>query len=179
MSFPVRFIAFGFLLAAVACAPERELIPVTCVTTTSRAVESGRDSSRQDTLRVYVALAEVPPRRTEILVRVDPLDQRGAVMFQGIPPETAAAASLALEADAVFQGCMSTGPEAFLLRARAAPAGRLWMRISSSRPVTVNAVPSERAHDPAISGSRLLTVEPGTSGRTPFTWVPAADAGQP
>lgn len=146
-------------------------------------------SAPDDALVVQPLLGEAPRGgETDVLVRVDSLHLRGAVSFSTPPPTNAAAVSLALTTDATFQGCLNPAPGGFRLHAAEAPRGRLWIRISSNRPVVVHAPrvaastarapdgddgpPGARAQPDAES---TLTVLPGTSGRARWEVTPDRD----
>ncbi len=168
----VRGVALVLLLGLTACGGGDGPIPVAC-----GSVPPTDPDVLADTLELTVVLAERPTRSTEVLVRVDPLTERGAVLFSGTPPESAAAVSAALTTDAVFQGCINERADGFRLRAEEAPIGRVWVRVSSNRPVSVRLVTEApgaepRAGPPAASGppggpevTATLVVPPGSSGR--------------
>ncbi len=147
-------------------------------------------STPDDTLFIQPLLGAPPRRgRTDVLVRVDSLHVRGAVSFSAPPPPTAAAVSIALTTDATFQGCLNPAPGGFRLLAAEAPRGKLWIRVSSNRPVVVHApslatppgtVP-ERS-DAALPGppsrpDRFLTIAPGSSARR--RWDVGSAPGEP
>lgn len=133
-----------------------------------------------DTLAVSLTLGAAPPDgEADVLVRVDPLSTRGALSFSAPPPPTAGAVSLALTADATFQGCANASPGGFRLHADEAPVGRLWIRVSSDRPVVVQAPrlapPGAVAGGPALDGPASLTILPGSSGRARWRIPPAPE----
>lgn len=164
--------ALALLLGVGACVGGEGPVPVAC----SSLSPAGPDGFA-DTLEVTIVLAERPTRPTDVLVRVDPLSERGAVLFADTPPESAAAVSASLTTDAVFQGCINERADGFRLRAEEAPIGRVWVRVSSNRPVAVRL---ETEASGTEFGSRLpdradgaldtertpaLVVAPGASGR--------------
>ena len=168
------FLAGLVLLGTLAGCDEGDLPAVACAATAG-------PSSPEDTLFVRPLLgATLPGDGADVLVRVDSLHVLGAVSFSSPPPPSAAAVSLALTTDATFQGCLSPSPGGFRLHAAEAPRGRLWIRVSSNRPVVVHA---PRLVTPAATGDGsgstggpagpgaasgdlgFLTVLPGTSAR--------------
>lgn len=133
------------------------MVPVDC-----RSVSTA-GHAEADTLRVVVHIDTHRPR-TRLLVRVDPLSERGAVLFAEGTPPTAGAVSVALTTSAVFQGCVADAPSGFELRAPEAPRGRIWLRVSSNLPVVARL---DIGSTPAGSGESdaRVVVAPGTSGQ--------------
>ncbi len=143
-----------------------------CVSTTGPA-------GLKDTLHVRLLLGVAPPEdQADVLVRVDPLNVRGAVSFSTTPPPNAGAVSLAVTSDATFQGCLNPSPGGFQLHAAAAPLGKLWIRVSSNRPVVVHP-PRLAAHDADPTGdtSRDGTARaPSSDPREGLAVLPGASA---
>ena len=140
------------------CSPRLGTVSVDC-----RSLSAPGDAGA-DTLTVWVHV-EDPTRQPRLLLRVDPLSERGAVMFEEGTPGTAAAAAIALTTSGTFEGCLSAAPQGFELRASAAPRGRVWLRVSSNVPVaawlTIGDDPS------GTTGSEAhIVVSPGASGET-------------
>lgn len=164
--------AFAVLLGLGSCGGGEGPIPVAC-----GSIPPTDPDVLADTLELTVVLAERPTRSTDVLVRVDPLSERGAVLFSDAAPESAAAVSASLTTDAVFQGCISERAEGFLLRAEEAPIGRVWVKVSSNRPVAVRLVNEAPGAEPGAAppaasettggpeGTATFVVEPGSSGR--------------
>jgi len=98
------------------------------------------------------------------MVRVDPLSEPGAVVFEAGTPPTAAAAAAALTTSGAFQGCIASAPSRFELRATEAPLGRVWLRISSNVPVAARFVVGA-TQDGAPGSAAEVLVPPGTSGQ--------------
>jgi hypothetical protein len=129
-------------LSTLAGCNEIGLPSVACVSTPGPA-------GLEDTLYVRLLLGVAPPEdQADVLVRVDPLNARGAVSFSAPPPPNAGAVSLAVTSDATFQGCLNPSPGGFRIHAREAPLGKLWIRVSSNRPVVIHP-PRLAAHGPA------------------------------
>lgn len=176
--------ALALLLGVAACVGGEGPVPVACGSLSPAGPEG-----YADTLEVTVVLAERPTRPTDVLVRVDPLSERGAVLFSGTPPESAAAVSASLTTDAVFQGCINERADGFRLRAQKAPIGRVWVKVSSNRPVAVRLETEAPATefgtprpDPAdgtldVEQTAALIVAPGASGRR--AWPLAAPSRNP
>lgn len=169
--------AFTLLLGLAACMAGEGPVPVAC-----GSVPPADPDLLADTLAVTLVLAERPSRPTHVLVRVDPLSEPGAVLFSGTAPESAAAVSASLTPDAVFHGCVSERADGFRLRAEKAPIGRVWVRVSSNRPVAVRLVTEASeaggpgslregagAADDADEGGALV-VAPGASGRRAWSF---------
>ena len=109
----------------------------------------------EDILELFVVLDSVPAGPGSVRVRVDALGEPGLVTFF-MPPPTAAAAGMALQPPATFQGCAAVAPVGIELRAPEAPRSKVWVRVSTDRPVRVRPrVPNRRA-EPVV-------VMPGTS----------------
>ena len=109
----------------------------------------------EDILELVVVLDSVPAGPGSVRVRVDGLGEPGLVTFF-MPPPTAAAAGMALQPPATFQGCAAVAPAGIELRAPEAPRSKVWVRVSSDRPVRVRPrVPNRSAE--------LVVVMPGTS----------------
>ncbi|MEX2465499.1 MAG: hypothetical protein WD995_01230 [Gemmatimonadota bacterium] len=146
-----------FAATLFGCGPNRELVPVECVVTQSDGSLDG------DTLDLHVHIdapsGQRPPR---LLVRVDPLSDRGAVTFGPGTPPTAAAASMALTTSAVFQGCAGITPAGFRFRAPEAPRGRVWLRVSSDVPVAVWLTTGDGS-EADLAGPPQVEVAPGES----------------
>ena len=109
----------------------------------------------EDTLELVVVLDSVPDGPGSVLVRVDALDEPGLVTFF-MPPPTAAAAGMALQPPATFQGCAAVEPLGLELRAPEAPRSKAWIRVSTDRPVRVRPRVPNRRVEPVM-------VVPGTS----------------
>lgn len=142
------------VLASCSSAPES--LPVGCEVVRSGAVTPA------DTVYVDVELDEplAPDATLRTMVRVEPLDEPGAVTFQGpISPSTAAVSATLIPGDA-FHGCLGEAPQRFRLRAPRAPRDRVWVRVSADRPVTLRLSEDGRA----VDGTAPLTVLPGASG---------------
>lgn len=176
--------ALALLLVVGACVGGEGPIPVAC-----GSLSPTDPDVLADTLQVTIVLAERPTRPTDVLVRVDPLSERGAVLFAGTPPESAAAVSASLTTDAVFQGCINERADGFRLRAEKAPIGRVWVKVSSNRPVAVRLETEASGTefgsprlDPAdgtldVEQTAALIIAPGASGRR--AWPLAAPPRSP
>jgi hypothetical protein len=141
-----------------ACAPASRTVAVDC-----RSVPSV-DGAGTDTLTVIMRIDRHSPNRPpRLLVRVDPLSEPGAVVFEEGTPATAAAASAALTTSATFQGCIASAPSSFELRALEAPLGRVWLRVSSNVPVAARLVVGATQGAPSGSEAEII-VSPGKSG---------------
>lgn len=174
----------AILLGVGACVGGGGPIPVAC-----GSLSPADPDVLADTLEVTIVLAERPARPTDVLVRVDPLSERGAVLFSGTPPESAAAVSASLTTDAVFQGCINERADGFRLRAQKAPIGRVWVKVSSNRPVAVRlesevfgtefGAPRLGPADGTLVAEQTaaLIVAPGASGRR--AWPLAAPPRSP
>ena len=130
-------------------------------------------------LEVRIHVDEAPSTRPlTLLVRVDPLAEPGAVLFEPDVPRTAAAVALTLTPEAVFQGCVGERPSGFDLRLPRVPRDRIWLRVSSDRSVAVTLTASPPAPggtaEPvrSVSRSARLLVEPGASGRASWDFLP-------
>jgi hypothetical protein len=117
-----------------------------------------------DTLTVIMRVDRRSPNRVpRLLVRVDPLSEPGAVVFETGTPPTAAAAAVALTTSGTFQGCIASAPSRFELRATEAPLGRVWLRVSSNVPVSARLIVGPTQH--GVPGSEAaIIVSPGESG---------------
>lgn len=109
----------------------------------------------QDVLELVVVLDAVPEGPGSVLVRVDPLAEPGLVEFF-MPPPTAAAAGMALQPPATFQGCAAVAPVGIELRAPEAPRSKAWIRVSTDRAVRVRPRVPNRRVEPVV-------IVPGTS----------------
>jgi hypothetical protein len=171
--------ALALLVAVSGCMGGAEPIPVGC-----GSVPPTDPDILADTLAVTIVLAQPPSRATDVLVRVDPLSERGAVLFSDTAPESAAAVSASVTTDAVFHGCVNERADGFRLQVEEAPIGRVYVRISSNRPVAVRL--AIEAADGAAPGSlpdrsevmgggqqaAELIVSPGASGRRAWSFDP-------
>lgn len=158
----------ALLLACGACAPAGDAVRITCAVLPAG---SGAEATADGPVRLDIRLGDGALRdRGRLIVRVDPLDQPGAVHFDPAVPRTAGAASLGVDPGGRFHGCIGGDPAGFRLHASDAPRGRLWARVSSDRPVEVSlTVPAGMA---TAEGS-AARVEPGAS--VAIGWRPARD----
>jgi len=141
-----------------ACAPGTPAAAVAVV------CETLREGGQEGVLALDVRLGHAAPRgKGRLIVRVDPLDEPGAVHFAPEVPRTAAAASLSVTADGTFHGCLGEAPAGFRLHADAAPRGRIWVRVSSDRAVAVRLLLPEGARAEEESRVGVGLVDPGAS----------------
>ena len=160
----LKHMVLPLLAVMVACGlGDPVMMPVSCETLVSPPGEAV--PADVDDLLVILLHIDSIPRSGEVLVRVDPLDEVGAVSFVTAPPPTAGAVSLATTTSGLFQGCFSEAPAGFVLRTPVAPRDKAWLRVSSDRTVSVRVETGEPG-PAAVRASHLLTVEPGSSGRT-------------
>lgn len=166
----VATLSAALLLACGACAPSGDPVRITCEVLPAG---SGAQANADGPVRLDVRLGDGALRdRGRLIVRVDPLDEPGAVHFDPGVPRTAGAASLGVEPGGQFQGCIGMEPAGFRLHASDAPRGRLWVRVSADRPVEVSlAVPAGMSAEQAATS----LVEPG--GSAAVGWRPVPDGG--
>lgn len=127
--------------------------------------------TEHDSLDVIVALPE-RSEPVEALVRVDPVAEEGVVVFPADAPPTAAAVGATLTIRAVYTVCVSSAPRAIVFRGDAPLHGKVWIRVSSDRPVRT--VIRVGAPDAPPLGPPLV-VTPGSSGR--MRWSPGSRPG--
>lgn len=153
--------ALAGALASVACGPGPHVVPVECRSLPGSA-GGAVPVQATDTLPVEIRIDSLDTsERGHLMVRVDPLDEAGVVHFEQPPPATTAAVGMALTTAGIFEGCFHPTPGGFRLRAPEAPRSRVWVRVSTGRPVKVTLV---RGEDPAPVAAPLV-VAPGTSGQ--------------
>lgn len=119
-----------------------------------------------DSLDVIVSL----PARSEpveTLVRVDSIAAEGIVLFPADVPPTASAVGATLTTRAIYSVCISSAPRAVVFQGEPPPHGKIWVRVSSDRPVRTVVRVGERDAQPL---GPALVVTPGTSGR--MRWDP-------
>jgi len=145
-------------MGVAACAPGSPGAPVAVV------CETVQGGGGEGLLTLDVRLGDAGARpKGRLIVRVDPLNDPGAVHFAPEVPRTAAAAALAVTADGTFHGCLGEAPVGFRLHAGAAPRGRLWVRVSSDRAVAVRLFLPDGVRAEAASNGGVVRVDPGAS----------------
>jgi hypothetical protein len=119
-----------------------------------------------------------------VMVRVDPLAEPGAVAFTADVPPTSVAVSATVTTSGVFHGCLGAAPVAFDLVVPAVPKGRVWVRVSSDRPVLLKVLPDPGPSDPPGGGTSVesvplaeLSLAPGRSGEA--VWRGAGGSAAP
>ncbi len=158
-------LATGLVLAACGFG-DPAMLPVQCAVLPGPA-EGAVPVGSGDSLGIVLHIDSIS-RAGEVLVRVDGLSEVGALRFETRPPPTAGAVSLASTTAGVFQGCFGEAPAGFVLRTPRAPRDKVWIRVSSDRPVIVRVETGEPGPQ-AIRISQPLVVEAGSSGRAAWT----------
>lgn len=119
-----------------------------------------------DSLDVIVSLPD-GSEPVEALVRVDSIAAEGIVLFPADVPPTASAVGATLTSRAIYSVCISSAPRAIVFEGDSPPHGKIWLRVSSDRPVRTVVRIGESDATPL---GPALVVTPGTSGR--MRWDP-------
>jgi hypothetical protein len=114
-----------------------------------------------DTLEMVVVL-EPRSDPVELLLRVDPLEEEGVVVFPEDVPPTAAAAGVTLGTAGRFTVCVGPAPAAIVFQGSRAPHDKAWARVSANRPVRASL---RVGGEGGVTLGPALVVEPGHSGR--------------